>query len=881
MASSVLVCLAMLVVGQGPAVALPTTAEIAAQIARLGDERFSVREQATEQLWQWGDASESALQVALKSNDAEVRVRAKSIVDRFNLGIYPDMPTESVAVVRQYRVGNQTQKIAAIERLKTLEDWRTLSRLQRSEADAAIKNHIAVALRGDYLKRVAASVETDDLLTAESVLRSEYVINDPLAQRQLATIYLLRGDLNARIRELQDELHDKAGEQQLRLLRTLHEAAGDDRAANELLTKSIAITPANRIDIAVRQRDWKKAAEVSDVLIAASDGPRFDMLAYSAMYHRLNGNAQQADKRLEEVIAAATPELAWVTQKILLLHERVEPALESLQKLRPSMAFEILCIRHDFDKAFALADVRPGRVFDETWFDALPAGDVRPNEDEQYVNRRHILALQVGYFLHQLGHKQDAEQVFAMLRKLDRRGSTTSVRWRRAELCRIESRLGLDDEALRDAADYMESKNDPSFLATFFGRQGPSAEHWNVLLRSQSPEGPLADRLATVRMLLRPKPTEKRAKRYRLLVDGALASVPVEKGPERVQRVEAIVDALVAHGERQAAIDLLRQDNLSSLLYLRGGDLLREDNQHEAAALQYAKIGAGEIHRPLGLYLHGVCEAALGHSESAVRLKERAVLLSVENAARTLLFSGVATRRLTKDADYLRNVFTHTSADLNVVLSKEYGDAAAESDPSFAAGQWDIVLVRLTNASATLLEDAGYVSLNYGIHRARAKAALTAGKKDDFQCELAACLRLLPYSWEAVDDIVPKMDAAGWEDEADALFQQQLIKVQTLAKAYPNSARFSNAVAWISASCKRNLDDALVQAEHTLELAPDNPSYLDTLAEVHFAQGKFLRAVEIQRRVVELAPVPLFRERLERFEAAAQQLPTEKGSPER
>jgi predicted Zn-dependent protease len=105
--------------------------------------------------------------------------------------------------------------------------------------------------------------------------------------------------------------------------------------------------------------------------------------------------------------------------------------------------------------------------------------------------------------------------------------------------------------------------------------------------------------------------------------------------------------------------------------------------------------------------------------------------------------------------------------------------------------------------------------------------------------------------------------------------------VQALCKTYPNSARFSNAAAWISASCKRNLEAALVQAEHTLKLAPDNPSYLDTLAEVHFAQGNTAQAVTIQRRVVELAPLPLFRERLARFEAAAAVLPPKEATPPR
>jgi hypothetical protein len=54
-----------------------------------------------------------------------------------------------------------------------------------------------------------------------------------------------------------------------------------------------------------------------------------------------------------------------------------------------------------------------------------------------------------------------------------------------------------------------------------------------------------------------------------------------------------------------------------------------------------------------------------------------------------------------------------------------------------------------------------------------------------------------------------------------------------------------------------------------MELAPDNPNYIDTVAEVHYARGEHAKAVAAQRRAVELSPLPMFRERLAKFEAAA------------
>jgi tetratricopeptide (TPR) repeat protein len=121
----------------------------------------------------------------------------------------------------------------------------------------------------------------------------------------------------------------------------------------------------------------------------------------------------------------------------------------------------------------------------------------------------------------------------------------------------------------------------------------------------------------------------------------------------------------------------------------------------------------------------------------------------------------------------------------------------------------------------------------------------------------------------AVDELFPLLEQAGWKEELDALYKDQHVKLQALCKQYPNSARLSNSLAWMSAVARRDLDEALAQARRTLELAPDVASYLDTLAEVHFARGEYQQAVDVQRRAVEVADdKALYEERLKRFEAA-------------
>ena len=65
-----------------PAAAAPSQEEIARWVRQLGDQRFTTREKATQQLWSSGQAAEPALQQALKSPDPEVARRAGEILDK-------------------------------------------------------------------------------------------------------------------------------------------------------------------------------------------------------------------------------------------------------------------------------------------------------------------------------------------------------------------------------------------------------------------------------------------------------------------------------------------------------------------------------------------------------------------------------------------------------------------------------------------------------------------------------------------------------------------------------------------------------------------------------------------------------------------------------
>jgi tetratricopeptide (TPR) repeat protein len=78
--------------------------------------------------------------------------------------------------------------------------------------------------------------------------------------------------------------------------------------------------------------------------------------------------------------------------------------------------------------------------------------------------------------------------------------------------------------------------------------------------------------------------------------------------------------------------------------------------------------------------------------------------------------------------------------------------------------------------------------------------------------------------------------------------------MQALIEEYPDVPSVYNQWAWLIANTEGDQKKAVKYSLRSLELSPDEPSYLDTLGRCYYAVGNYEKAVENQRRAVELAP---------------------------
>jgi len=112
---------------------------------------------------------------------------------------------------------------------------------------------------------------------------------------------------------------------------------------------------------------------------------------------------------------------------------------------------------------------------------------------------------------------------------------------------------------------------------------------------------------------------------------------------------------------------------------------------------------------------------------------------------------------------------------------------------------------------------------------------------------------------------------------ADAIFHQQTLErirvattyQQQLIDEYPDIPSLYNQWAWLIANTEGDQAKAVEYSRRSLELSPQEPSYLDTLGRCYFAVGDLENAVKYQRRAVKLAPqYRVMKRQLKQFEDA-------------
>lgn len=862
-------------------------------VKQLGAREFVTREQATQALWKLGPQVESELVLALQTGDRETIARARLILDRFRHGIFPNTPADVVNLIEQYRTGDKNVRAQVLRQLVVRGQVTTVERLVDLAASEDERQEVADWILGRFDETLAPLILNNQLDAVERTLFSVAYDEEDIAMCTAALRHRGRLDegiawVQSRIQQIEsrnvEENRNEDTSRERRMLIAFYHALGDDKTAGSLLSE-YPQKPETIRDYHIASGDWQAWSDWEANQLANNQQPpslelaQLEPLSFAAFAHHLAGNDAQRDRVLQDIRALSEKNEAarLFAAECLFATDRPTEAIEMLTKREPMDGFSILCQQHDYEGAFAILGMTLENDSITAWIDS------RLN-DENLTTQEGQLKLYNGLDvcaqLAMMGRTELAKRNYEQLADFVL-GSDSPQPWLLREICRQEFLLGFDDLAWGQMERLFQTprfkkqevlRNDFGTRALFPQDYVLSTFWWKAIATQESDT---LKRLKLIKGVLETYvENDTVPAHFQSALDSALAMIAHAPEQQRVRDYSMLADTCMRANLRSLAKKYYEQafDLGDGNSGVKIGDILREANETRAAAEWYGKAYQLRPDFTWALYLQGVCLEQSGDAKRGRELQEQGRLLSLQSPRALQLADALHLREMTEPAVSVWESVVATTTPLSSSYCdacERLGSVLAETNPGRAAIAWRQVFISVMGLNRNFSSRTVYLSTAERIHRMEAFAFLDAGDLDSARNKIELCRMFEPGSSEIPEFLVPRLEAAGAQADADELFEAYFDHYEELLTLLPDSALHHNNLAWFSARCERRIDDALRHARRAVEIEPTSSNYLDTLAEIEFLKGNPREAADLARRCIEINPIKAhYREQLARFETA-------------
>lgn len=833
-------------------------------VSELGNESYRVRQNATSALWAIGEAALPALREAAgATDDPERMVRARDLIRKIKLHITPGTDPAVVKLVEQYATASISEKASLFGKMKSRRAWRQMLRLFAAESRQDVREKLRPALIG-----VAGRAARECLMKGDAQSAREFLEMAPVDAESLlalAVFHRSQGSLAAEL-EKAEKVGGLAGAS-WRL--ALQRASGDAEAAD---------AEAKRAGETALSAYLRALAGDPLPYLAMAGGDGDDVsAAYSDLATRRwqGAGIRPSDTgRLTRLYGDRDVSERGSSINAMFLLGMPASAEAAFMKHQPLQAFLHFDAIERVPDALLSLNLAPRDPDYDSWVERriehLAVKDVEDQHEAALESRE--LAV-IANFLERRGMHDEAFAAFSgPLKKLAARDENSFIDFVGELFGGRSTASGSPQLAKRIAAEWAGEAEEKweEMVATCFGDDDEHEEWWNWL-GEIDPALPPGQRFEVMMAVMRVGPDPGNLRQT--WIDRIWKSVDAAPQAAQAKLVARLSGMAINTGDANISVkawDRMPGAERNAIFWgQRITHLSAADRWNDVAEVVLAHIraqsgatGEGEDGGVINeLHAHAYAASALrlaGREDEAATHDQWAEKLYLGNASFAIrIGNGYAFGR-----DYRRAAvwWTRAAMESSPDASELLLALKLFTDINFDEANWK------TAAACAEIMTRMYASsdyrwdnpLPYMRHRLLADLARALSQLDTNRPKAIAlldqCHSVFLSDGNLADFFFPAVRRAGLLREHKDWFEKTWKHMEDVISGYPESDNTRNSAAWFASRAILRLDDAEKHIRAAFAIRPDQPAYLDTMAEIEFARGNREKALEWSTRAVMLEP---------------------------
>ena len=812
-------------------------AEITKLVEELASDSFQIRQQATEELWEVGEDALIPLREASASDDPEMSLRATELLAKIELRITPDTPESILSLIARYQRAPLNQKANFLNELKRKKAYFQVIKLYALEQNPEVRAALASGMQGVAISGAREFIATGDGQAAVEILKM--TASEPTELMALACLYKSMGRLEQELADPSPPPNVATDLWKITMLR----AKGDIEGAVALA--ATAQDPELLAGLKILVGDptlWLRQNGLEDAGRKAH--PLYVDLALKRWIGRKLADADFAP--LLAILKSEDSDQIELAVSALMTLGRLPEVEKRLAKENPDAAFGYYLSRENIPAALETIGLNPENPDWKSWvterFKELADDN---DEDGQSAIAISRLATVAG-FLETRGRGIELADAFdAPIKKYAEENENHFLDF----LGTIFNSGASPQYAMTVAQEWAdEDENRWNEIFAIALGENDAITEWIEWVREIQPKISNAQTLRVMLALIsgQDDPTHLRDT-WMELAWKSVKSADEKLKPQLIERIKVLAVAHQDVGNSLKAWDKLGARKLS--IWPSIDRYLSAAGRWEDALALVEE--SGKIESSSSAVLRAYLAVSLrraGFEERAVEQDKWAEKLALGYAPDCkkigdyYTYGGDSVRAAMW---YQRAAFQADPSSGSFILA-----IAAYADSAFEQGQWEIAAscyeaYALVWASRNLVGEflPFYSKARLNADLAKALAILPENKP-----RAVALLDGIHQNFTTdgilADNFFPLIRKAGLTEELDRWFGQSWEHITEVIRLYPGSDNSRNTAAWFAARAGLKLEEGKKYLSVALDRNPNQPAYLDTMAEVHFASGDRKSAIK-------------------------------------